>query len=138
MHPAGRRRGHAVILALTFALLTASTVDAGDQVSYTFEVTSVPVTRSERAAVVDIVATLSYKPDTPSGDYPDIRPIVEDVTKFVRTYPNPKAYYEVIAKEAAMRMLSASAAVSSVTVVLNIYTDENRSYQRVVRAVVTR
>lgn len=130
-----------LLAAFAFVYLQAATVRAAptEDVSYTFEIASVPIQRSDaRVAVVDVVATLTYKSGSSSAEYPDIRPIVEDVRTFVRTYPEKKAYFEVIAKEAAAKALAMSPVVMAVTITLNIHTDETRSYKRLVRATITR
>jgi lysyl-tRNA synthetase class I len=137
------RPGWLAFLLVTFALVffqeAAVSAAPTEDVSYTFEIVSVPIQRSDdRIAIVDIVATLAYKSNSSSAEYPDIRPIVEDVRTFVRTYPEKKAYFEVIAKEAAAKALSMSPVVVAVTITLNIHTDETRSYKRVVRATITR
>ena len=127
-------------VCLSITSITSGTAKAAptEEMSYQFEIVSVPVSRVGRIAVVDVAATLAYKANIPTSDYPDIRPIVEDVRTFVRNYPDPKAYFEVIAKEAAVRVLAATPAVASITVVLVIHTDETRSYRRSVRASVSR
>lgn len=126
-------------LSVFLVTLTPALAAPTEEVSYTFEINSEPINRGgNRIAVVNIVVTLVYKPGIPTSDFPDIRPIVENVRTFVRTYPEPKAYFEVIAKEAAMRVLATTPAVASATIVLDVHTDETRSYKRSVRASISR
>ena len=131
----------ATLAGLILMALHPAKADAApaEEISYTFDIGSVPVSRSDdKVAVVDVSATLLYTAGVASSDYPDIRPIVDDINKFVRTYPEKKAYFEVLAKEASARILASQPAVAAVVVILTIHTDETRSYKRSVRAALSR
>lgn len=131
--------------ALAWALITSvhlwpvtAVAAPTENVSYTFEQSAVPIVRTERVALADVAVTMNYVSGTPADQYPDIRAIVADVLDYIQTYPDKKAYFEVIAKTTADRVLAAQKVVAIVRVTLSIRTDELRSYKRIVEATVGR
>jgi hypothetical protein len=127
----------AVCLSICADAAAQANSDPQETVGFSFTQRAVPVSRSDRVAVVDVEVSYTYKPTVPANAYPDVRKIVPAMIDFLQSYPDKKGYWELYARDAARKLSMDYAALSTVTVVLTIYPDEARSYIRVATATVT-
>jgi hypothetical protein len=91
---------------------------------------AVPVSRGDRYAVVDVELNFIYKLDLAEDKYPDLRDVVKRTLSFIQDAPDKKRYWELIARDGALQILTEYPAYRSVTLTLVVHPDDQKTYLR--------